>query len=796
MSEILNNSENSYSEESIKVLEGLEAVRQRPGMYIGSIDVKGLHHLVYEVVDNSIDEAMAGYCKNIFVTLHVDGSVTVEDDGRGIPVGIHPTAKKPTVEVVMTTLHAGGKFNSGAYFASGGLHGVGVSVVNALSEYLEVTVKRDGKVYFQRYERGIPVTEFKEIGKTDKTGTKVRFKPDSEIFETTEFHFDSLAKRFRELAFLNSGIRIKAVDEASEKVHDFCFDGGIVSYIKFLNKGKELLFDDPIYVSGKYENVVVECAILYNTSFDEKIISFVNNIHTEEGGTHEAGFKSSFTKAFNNFINKYNLLKDKISLEGDDVREGMSAIVSIKLNEPMFEGQTKSKLGSSIGKVAVESVLGSFLPDFFEENSVVVKKILDKAVQAYRAREAARKAKELTRRKNALDISTLPGKLADCQEKDPALSEIFIVEGDSAGGSAKQCRDRRFQAILPLKGKILNVEKARYDKLLSNNEIKTIITALGCGIGKEDFDLNKLRYHKIIIMTDADVDGAHISTLLLTFFFRYMRPIIERGFLYIARPPLYKIKKNKVERYIHNEEEFEDFILDMGLDGVSIPEISEIRYREIIRNLFVMNKLISKYEKKGYLEKLILNIATHQNLEPEYLSEKSYVEDLMNMLDQKGAFEGYHSHFIDFNEEYNRYNIFFSSSSGSVYAINTDFLTTPEFKEIKRLARFLNEIGGVPIKILVDGEELYFDKVSELVNFIESRGKKGLTIQRYKGLGEMNPEQLWETTVDPERRVLYRVTIEDAEEADGLFSLLMGDVVAPRREFIEENALYAKNIDI
>jgi DNA gyrase subunit B len=796
MSELLNNAENSYSEESIKVLEGLEAVRQRPGMYIGSIDVKGLHHLVYEVVDNSIDEAMAGFCKNIFVTLHVDGSVTVEDDGRGIPVGIHPTAKKPTVEVVMTTLHAGGKFNSGAYFASGGLHGVGVSVVNALSEYLEVTVKRDGKVYFQRYERGVPVTEFKEIGKTDKTGTKVRFKPDPDIFETTEFHFDSLSKRFRELAFLNSGIRIKAVDEASEKVHDFCFDGGIVSYIKFLNKGKELLFDDPIYVSGKYENVVVECVILYNTSFDEKIISFVNNIHTEEGGTHEAGFKSAFTKAFNNFINKYNLLKDKISLEGDDVREGMSAIVSIKLNEPMFEGQTKSKLGSSIGKVAVESVLGSFLPDFFEENSVIVKKILDKAVQAYRAREAAKKAKELTRRKNALDVSTLPGKLADCQEKDPAISEIFIVEGDSAGGSAKQCRDRRFQAILPLKGKILNVEKARYDKLLSNNEIKTIITALGCGIGKEDFDLNKLRYHKIIIMTDADVDGAHISTLLLTFFFRYMRPIIEKGFLYIARPPLYKIKKNKVERYIHNEEEFEDFILDMGLEGVSILEISEIRYREIIRNLFFMNKLISKYEKKGYLEKLILNIATQQNLEPENLSDKRFVEDLMNTLDQKGAFEGYHSYFIDFNEEYNRYNIFFTSTSGSVYAINTDFLTTPEFKEIKRLARFLNELGGLPIKILVDGEELYFNKVSDLVHFVESRGKKGLTIQRYKGLGEMNPEQLWETTVDPERRVLYRVTIEDAEEADGLFSLLMGDVVAPRREFIEENALYAKNIDI
>ncbi|MEF3255302.1 MAG: DNA gyrase subunit B, partial [Deferribacterales bacterium] len=410
--------DNSYSEDSIKVLEGLEAVRQRPGMYIGSIDVKGLHHLVYEVVDNSIDEATAGFCKNIFITLHVDGSVTVEDDGRGIPVGIHPVVKKPTVEVVMTTLHAGGKFNSGAYYASGGLHGVGVSVVNALSEYLEVYVKRDGHTYYQKYERGKPITEFKEIGKTEKTGTKVRFKPDPEIFETTEFHFETLSKRFRELAFLNSGLRIKVVDENSDKFHDFLFDGGIVSYLLYLNKGKELLFENPIYISGKYENVMVECSIIYNTSFDEKITSFVNNIHTEEGGTHESGFKSAFTKVFNNFVNKHNLNKDKLNLEGDDIREGMSAIVSIKLNEPMFEGQTKSKLGSSIAKVAVESVVGQYLSDFFEENPVIVKKILDKAIQAYRAREAARKAKELTRRKNALDISSLPGKLADCQEKD------------------------------------------------------------------------------------------------------------------------------------------------------------------------------------------------------------------------------------------------------------------------------------------------------------------------------------------------------------------------------------------
>jgi DNA gyrase subunit B len=788
--------ENNYSEESIKVLEGLEAVRQRPGMYIGSVDIKGLHHLVYEVVDNSIDEAIAGYCSNITITFHVDGSVTVEDDGRGIPVGIHPVAKKPTVEVVMTTLHAGGKFNSGAYYASGGLHGVGVSVVNALSEYLEVYVKREGHVYYQKYERGKPVSPFQEIGKTEKTGTKVRFKADPEIFETTEFHVDTLSKRFRELAFLNSGLRIKVIDEISDKTHDFIFEGGIVSYLLFINKGKELLFDNPIYVSGKYENVVVECAILYNASYDERILSFVNNIHTEEGGTHESGFKSAFTKAFNNFINKHNLNKDKVNLEGDDVREGISAIISVKLNEPMFEGQTKSKLGSTIAKVAVENVLGQFLPEFFEENPAVVKKILDKAVQAYRAREAARKAKELTRRKNALDISTLPGKLADCQEKDPALSEIFIVEGDSAGGSAKQCRDRRFQAILPLKGKILNVEKARYDKLLSNNEIKTIITALGCGIGKDDFDVNKLRYHKIIIMTDADVDGAHISTLLLTFFFRYMRAIIERGYLYIARPPLYKIKKNKVERYVHNEEEFEDFILDLGLEDITIEKVALTRYKEIFRNLFYLMKLITKYEKKGYSEKIILTLSMNDELVPERLSDREFVNNLDRNLETNGCFNGYKSHEIIFNEEYERYNILFTSNTGNTLVINTDFLSTPEFKEVRRLSRFIKEMGGFPLLINVEGQFVEFDSLTNLIQYIEMRGKKGLTIQRYKGLGEMNPEQLWETTVDPERRVLYRVTIEDAEEADTLFSLLMGDVVAPRREFIEENALYAKNIDI
>lgn len=783
-----------YNEDSIKVLEGLEPVRQRPGMYIGSVDQRGLHHLVYEVVDNSIDEALAGFCDEIKVILHVDGSVTIEDNGRGIPVGEHPVAKKPTVEVVMTTLHAGGKFNSGAYYASGGLHGVGVSVVNALSEYLEVTVKRDGGVYFQRYERGVPVEEFKKIGTTNKTGTKITFKPDPEIFETTEFSFEILSKRMRELAFLNSGIRITITDEFQGKKNEYFAEGGIISYLKYLNRAKIMLFDEPIYINSTHEDIMVEIAFTYNDTYNENIYSFVNNIHTVEGGTHEAGFKSSYTKIFNSFINRHGLLKEKINLSGEDLREGLSVIISVRMNEPVFEGQTKGKLGSSQARVAVETVMNEYLPDFLEENPHVVKKILDKAVQAYRAREAARKAKEITRRKSALEVSTLPGKLADCQEKDPSKSELFIVEGDSAGGSAKQCRDRRFQAILPLKGKILNVEKARFDKLLSNNEIKNIITALGTGIGKDDFNIEKLRYHKIIIMTDADVDGAHISTLLMTFFFRYMREIIERGYLYIAKPPLYKVKKGKVERYINDEHEMQNFLLELGLDGVVINSLSGHRYNEVFKNLIKYFELINVLSKKDMHKDILYELSLYEDLKPQSLSNRLFVENIFNILKDKGLLNTYKKAYIDFNSEYGRYNIILEHDKG-MFIVNTDFIGSPEFKELQRLSKFVKEIGVENIKVTVENEEIIFKKLHDLVDYIKDKAKKGLNIQRYKGLGEMNPEQLWETTVDPERRTLYRITINDAEEADELFSLLMGDVVAPRREFIETNALSAKNID-
>ncbi|BAI79515.1 DNA gyrase, B subunit [Deferribacter desulfuricans SSM1] len=788
-------SKNSYNEESIKVLEGLEAVRQRPGMYIGSVDHRGLHHLIYEVVDNSIDEASAGFCKNISITIHIDNSVTIEDDGRGIPVGIHPTMKKPTVEVVMTTLHAGGKFEKGAYYASGGLHGVGISVVNALSEFLEVTVKRDGGVFFQRYEKGKPVTKLEKIGKSNKTGTKIRFRPDIDIFEDLDFSHDVLQKRFRELAYLNPGVKITFNDERIDKKQEFFAEGGIVSYVKYLNKTKNTLLKEPVFIKGIHEDVSVEIAFTYNDGYNEQILSFVNNIHTHEGGTHEAGFKNAYTRIFNNFIAKNNLLKQKVSLTGDDIREGLSAVISVRLHDPIFEGQTKGKLGSTTAKTAVENVMNSTLPDFFEKNINYVKIILDKALQAYRAREAARKAKELTRRKNALEISTLPGKLADCQEKDPDKAELFIVEGDSAGGSAKQCRDRRFQAILPLKGKIINVEKARFDKILSNDEIKAMITALGTGIGHKNFDINKIRYKKIIIMTDADVDGAHITTLLLTFFYRYLREIIERGYLYIARPPLYKVKKGKTEKYIHDEKEMEDFIFKNIIDNIEFPNISKTSYKTILKGLKNYIQIRTKYLKKGFTRELINALAEIDSLTKDSLSDKTFVETLYDELNEKGILKPYNKSYISFNEEFEKYNIIFEKGSEKVI-INSELIDSPEFRELKRNFLKIKPLGKRPFEITIDGEKSVFDTYDEMMESLEEIGLKGVYVQRYKGLGEMNPQQLWETTVDPERRVLYKVKIEDAEAADELFSLLMGDVVGPRREFIEENALNVKNLDI
>jgi len=788
--------QNNYSEESIKVLEGLEAVRQRPGMYIGSTGARGLHHMVYEVVDNSIDEAMGGYCDTVSVTIHIDGSVTVEDNGRGIPVGMHPKMKKPTVEVVMTTLHAGGKFDTNSYKASGGLHGVGVSVVNALSESLEVTVKRDGGVYHHSYEKGKTASEFKQTGESRKTGTKITFKPDASIFDTLDFSYETLARRMRELSFLNSGLKIVISDERTDQKNEYFAEGGLKSYVTFLNKSKTLLFEEPIYFISEHENIFVEVAILYNDSYSESIHSFVNNIHTEEGGTHEAGFKAGYTKIFNSFVTKYVAAqKEKFNMSGDDVREGMSAIVSIRMSDPVFEGQTKTKLGSAIAKTAVESVIGKFLHDYFEEHPQVVKTLYDKAVQAYRAREAARKAKDLTRRKNALEISTLPGKLADCQEKDPTQAEIFIVEGDSAGGSAKQCRDRRTQAILPLKGKILNVEKARFDKLLSNNEIRTIITALGTSIGKEDFNIEKLRYHKIIIMTDADVDGAHISTLLLTFFFRYMKDIVERGYLYLANPPLYKIKRGKTEKYIQSEAELAEMLMSYGLDDVELEGVPKNRYNELFLKLSELNRLIEKYIRKGFNRRLVKCFSTYEGLEPNALEDREYVEKLYQWMQDENLLEGYTSHRIEENPEFHRYNIILEKGSESV-VINTDLTSTPEFRVLRKLGIYLKEIGRAPYKVNVNDESFEFATLSELITFVEDRGKKGFNVQRYKGLGEMNPEQLWETTVDPDRRTLYQVTVDDAEAADELFSLLMGDLVLPRREFIEKNALNVRNLDV
>ena len=785
----------NYSESSIKVLEGLQAVRQRPGMYIGSTGVRGLHHLVYEVIDNSIDEAMAGFCKNITVTLHVDGSVTVEDDGRGIPVGIHPTAKVSTLQVVLTVLHAGGKFDTNSYKTSGGLHGVGVSVVNALSENLTAVVNRDGGIFTQSFERGKPVKDVERIGDSKKTGTKITFKPDGQIFETLELNYDTLAKRFRELAYLNSGIKIKIVDERFDQSEEFFAEGGVPNYVKYLNKTKNLIFEDPIYIQGELNNIMVEVAIVYNDSYNESIYSYVNNIHTEEGGTHEAGFKAALTKAFNSYVSKNNMVKEN-NLSGEDIREGMSCVLSIKMTDPVFEGQTKTKLGSNNAKTAVESIVGPALQDYMEENGVIVKKILEKALQAYMAREAARKAKELTRRKSALERDSLPGKLADCHEKDPAKAEVFIVEGDSAGGSAKQGRNSDFQAILPLRGKILNVEKARLDKMLSSQEIRNMITAFGAGIGKDAFNPEKLRYHKIIIMTDADVDGAHIATLLLTFFFRHMKELIERGYVYLANPPLYKVTRGKSSRFVKNDDELENFLLDSALSDFTMDNIKQERFKPLFIQLLKYNKLLEKFIKKGYNEEMVETFATLKELDSKTFETKEGIENLKNHLDKINAFESYKNIDITFNEEFSKYALSFELKHRKIL-IDSHLALSPEFKELRRIGSYISEIGTAPYKIkLKDDSIMEFSKLSELIHFVDNRGRKGLDISRFKGLGEMNPEQLWETTMDPEKRSLYKINIEDAEAADELFSLLMGDTVGPRREFIEMNALNVRNLDI
>ncbi len=789
-----------YGASSIKVLEGLAAVRKRPSMYIGSTSVSGLHHLVYEVVDNSIDEALAGYCDDVQVTIHLDGSVTVEDNGRGIPVEMHTGMKKSAAEVVMTVLHAGGKFDSDSYKVSGGLHGVGVSVVNALSSRLELEIRRAGKVYRQDYKRGVPDAPLAETGDTIKRGTRITFWPDEQIFETTEFVFETLSQRLRELAFLNAGVRIRILDERSEKSHDFHYEGGILSFVEYLNRAKTPLHPKPIYFQGAKEGVEIEVALQYNEGYDEKIFTFANNINTQEGGTHLIGFKAALTRTMNNYAVSNNLLKNvKTSISGDDLREGMAAVISVKVPDPQFEGQTKTKLGNSEIKGYVETLMNEKLATYLEENPQVARKILEKGIEAARAREAARKARDLTRRKGALEGLSLPGKLADCQEKDPALSELYLVEGDSAGGSAKQGRDRRTQAILPLKGKILNVEKARFDKMLTSAEIRTLITALGTGIGKDDFDISKLRYHRIIIMTDADVDGSHIRTLLLTFFFRQMVELVEKGYLYIAQPPLFKVKRGKKELYLKDEATLQEYLLNEGVEGITLQtEKSEkvLRGKQIIptlRNIIDYNTHFDKMVHKGVNPEL-LRIFVRGKVQNGF-SDLLDLEPLAEKLRQVEPT-------ADFKVHREPARILFTL--GNIRArIDQGILEVLSSHEYKLLLQSYRQVEDIcrDEKIFIskeEKEEVVITDRDELLQFFLTRAKKGQYIQRYKGLGEMNPDQLWETTMDPSpgKRILLQVKIQDAIEADGIFTVLMGDQVEPRREFIENNALNVSNLDV
>lgn len=787
--------QNDYGAEQIQILEGLEAVRKRPAMYIGSTASAGLHHLVYEIVDNSIDEALAGYCDHVQVAINMDGSVTVVDNGRGIPTDMHPTGRS-AAEVVLTVLHAGGKFDNSSYKVSGGLHGVGVSVVNALSEKLELEIRRDNKIFRQTYNRGVPAEPLTVCGETKRRGTKITFFPDAEIFETTEFSFDILSQRLRELAFLNAGVRIFIKDERFEKEHEFFYEGGISSFVEYLNRNRTPVHPKPIFVKGEKGGVEIEIAMQYNDSYDEKLFSFANNINTHEGGTHLIGFKAALTRTMNSYATANNLLKNvKVAISGEDLREGLTAVISVKIPQPQFEGQTKTKLGNSEVKGYVETLLNEKLATYLEENPQVAKKVLEKSIDAARAREAARKARDLTRRKGALEIGTLPGKLADCQEKDPALCELFLVEGDSAGGSAKQGRDRKYQAILPLKGKILNVEKARFDKMISSQEIRTLIAALGTGIGKDDFDIAKLRYHRIIVMTDADVDGSHILTLLLTFFFRQMNELVERGHLYIAQPPLYKIKRGKKEQYLKNEAALQNYLLEEGTDNMTLTLDGgerNLRGKQIIPVLKQVTDFRSVFDKvvhKGINEELLRMLIT-----VNARSSFEEFDDLVPYLDKiKGLV-------TDFEYELNEMRITLKLGNLRIqldrHALNvlSSYEYTLLFENHKKMRASL---GTDTVVVSSEGKDLLStDSCEELLGFFLDTAKKGLYIQRYKGLGEMNPEQLWETTMHQDNRLLLQVKIEDMVAAEEIFTVLMGDQVEPRREFIEKNALNVSNLDI
>ncbi|HZV81757.1 MAG TPA: DNA topoisomerase (ATP-hydrolyzing) subunit B [Geobacteraceae bacterium] len=787
--------QSDYGAEQIKVLEGLEAVRKRPAMYIGSTASQGLHHLVYEIVDNSIDEALAGYCDLVQVSINIDGSITVIDNGRGIPTDMHPTGKS-AAEVVLTVLHAGGKFDNDSYKVSGGLHGVGVSVVNALSEKLELEIRRNGNIYRQTYHRGAPEEPLKICGETKKRGTKIIFYPDAQIFETTEFSFDVLSQRLRELAFLNAGVRIVIKDERVEKEHDFYYEGGIGSFVEYLNRNRTPVHPKPIFFKGEKSGVEIEIAMQYNDSYDEKLFSFANNINTHEGGTHLVGFKAALTRTMNSYAAANNLLKNvKVAISGDDLREGLTAVISVKIPQPQFEGQTKTKLGNSEVKGYVETMVNEKLATYLEENPQVAKRVLEKSIEAARAREAARRARDLTRRKGALEIGTLPGKLADCQEKDPALCELFLVEGDSAGGSAKQGRDRKYQAILPLKGKILNVEKARFDKMISSQEIRTLIAALGTGIGKDDFDIAKLRYHRIIVMTDADVDGSHILTLLLTFFFRQMHELVERGHLYIAQPPLYKIKRGKKEQYLKNEAALQNYLLEEGSENMTLAlDGGEriLRGKQIIpvlRQVIDYRAVFDKVVRKGLNEELVkLFIAVNaRNGFEEFADLAPHLEKI------KGIEPGFD---YDINDK--RATVKLGNLRIRLDRHSLDVLTSYEYTLLfENYKKMRASLGLGTAVISSEGKDLLAtDSCEEILGFFLDTAKKGLYIQRYKGLGEMNPEQLWETTMHQDNRLLLQVKIEDMVEAEEIFTVLMGDQVEPRRDFIEKNALNVSNLDI
>ena len=809
--------ETHYDASNIRVLEGLEAVRMRPGMYIGSTSQRGLHHCIYEIVDNSIDEALAGYCTQITVTINPDESVTVEDNGRGIPVDIKPDSGKSALEIVHTVLHAGGKFGDGGYKVSGGLHGVGASVVNALSEKYVVEVSREGYVWRQEYLRGEPTTPVEKIKETDKTGTRTTFWPDPEIFtETTHIDRDVIANRLREMAFLNKGLKIRYIDAETKEEQDFHFEGGIGSYVEFLNKNKTVLFEQPIYIDKAVDNMQVEIAMQYTDAYNESVLSFANNINTHGGGTHLTGFRNGITRVLNDYARKNKLLKDSdANLSGDDVREGLTAIVSVKLPNPEFEGQTKDKLGSSEATAAVQDTIRDKLQEWLEFNPKYAKVIIEKTLQAQRAREAARKARELTRRKSALETSTLPGKLADCSNREPEKCELYIVEGDSAGGSAKQGRNRMFQAILPLRGKILNVERARLDKMDANNEIKSMVQALGINISKneDDVDIEKLRYHKIIIMTDADVDGAHIRTLLLTFFFRYAKPLLDKGHVFIAQPPLYKITIGKQAEYLYDDRALDKMLRERGIKDLTLYNKDKSKSatgKELVDLLANMSTFYHSFNNPliNAIPSVVMRALIRSNIEPEDFDSQEAMQKhcdyinhyLLDHAENYGIEEAKNYRVeLKFNTETQKYNLNLHLERETEQVLLTAILIkSNEFQRVKNAYPAIRSYLIEEEKVLVldtGAEELQITAFAELQRVVEERGKKGLTLQRFKGLGEMMPQQLWETTMDPATRTLLKVNVEDAMLCDQLFDILMGDKVEPRRDFIETNAVFAQNID-